>query len=146
MLTFLATDVPVGLSPILSLFIGMWKPELFHFLLNNPVSVMITASRDNREGWGLWQTRDHAARVKGKLRLSLSDFSREGGSTGRLPDFQKRSQNFTFFFERERVRQSVSGGGTERQADRESEAGSRLWAVSTESNVGLELTSRKIVT
>ena len=45
----------------------------------------------------------------------------------------------TFIFERERDRdrQSVSGGGTEREGDTESEAGSRLWAVSTEPDVGL---------
>ena len=40
-----------------------------------------------------------------------------------------------FIFER----QSVSGGGAEREGDTESEAGSRLQAVSTEPNAGLEL-------
>ena len=34
--------------------------------------------------------------------------------------------------------QSTSGGGAEREGDRESKAGSRLWAVSTEPNTGLE--------
>ena len=34
----------------------------------------------------------------------------------------------------------------EREGDAEFEAGSRLWAVSTESNVGLELTNHEIMT
>ena len=42
--------------------------------------------------------------------------------------------------ERERERDSMSGGGAEREGDTEWEAGSRLWAVSTEPNVGLEPT------
>ena len=42
--------------------------------------------------------------------------------------------------------ESVSGGGTEREGDTESEAGSRLWAVNTESGVGFELTDREIMT
>ena len=37
------------------------------------------------------------------------------------------------------------GGGAEREGDTESEAGSRLWAVSTEPNVGLELTNHEIM-
>ena len=49
---------------------------------------------------------------------------------------------FIYFLERER--QSVSGGGAER--DTQSEAGSRLWAVSTEPDEGPELTNQKIVT
>ena len=53
---------------------------------------------------------------------------------------------FIFIFERERERQHVSEGGTEREGDTESEAGSRLWAVSREPDVGLELTDRGIVT
>ena len=40
----------------------------------------------------------------------------------------------------------MSGGGAEREGDTESEAGSRLWAVSTEPNVGLKLTNHKIMT
>ena len=43
-------------------------------------------------------------------------------------------------------RRSVSGGGTEREGDTESEAGSRLPAVSTEPDVGLELTHCEIMT
>ena len=46
---------------------------------------------------------------------------------------------------RDRETQSMSRGGTERR-DTESEAGSRLWAVSTEPNAGLELTNCKIMT
>ena len=47
-----------------------------------------------------------------------------------------------FIFER----QSVSRGGEEREGDTESEAGSRLRAVSTEPNAGLELTNHEIMT
>ena len=49
-----------------------------------------------------------------------------------------------YFWDRER--QSMSGGGAEREGDTESEAGSRLWAVSTEPNAGLELTDCEIMT
>ena len=38
------------------------------------------------------------------------------------------------------------GGGAERAGDTESEAGSRLWAVSTEPDAGLEHTDREIMT
>ena len=40
----------------------------------------------------------------------------------------------------------MSGEGAEREGDTESEAGSRLQAVSTELDVGLELTNCKIMT
>ena len=40
----------------------------------------------------------------------------------------------------------MSGGGVAREGDTESKAGSRLWAVSTEPNVGLKLTSCEIMT
>ena len=49
---------------------------------------------------------------------------------------------FIYFWERE----SESGGGTEKQGDTESKAGSRLRAVSTEPDAGLELTSREMMT
>ena len=45
-----------------------------------------------------------------------------------------------------RQRQSMNGGGAEREGDTESEAGSKLWAISPEPDVGLELTNREIVT
>ena len=51
-----------------------------------------------------------------------------------------------FLRERERKRQSVSRGGAEREGDTESEAGSRLQAVSTEPHAGLKLTNCKIMT
>ena len=51
---------------------------------------------------------------------------------------------FIYFWDRER--QSMSGGGAEREGDTESEADSRLWAVSTEPDTGLELTDREIMT
>ena len=40
----------------------------------------------------------------------------------------------------------MSGGGAEREGDRESEAGSRLGAVSIEPNMGLEPMNREITT
>ena len=48
--------------------------------------------------------------------------------------------HFIYFWE------SASGRGGERERDTESEAGSRLWAVSTEPDVGLEPISREIMT
>ena len=40
----------------------------------------------------------------------------------------------------------MSRGGAEKEGDTESKVGSRLQAVSTEPDVGLELTSREIMT
>ena len=40
----------------------------------------------------------------------------------------------------------MDGGGAEREGDTESEAGSRLWAISPEPDAGLELADREIVT
>ena len=40
----------------------------------------------------------------------------------------------------------MNGGGSEREGDTESEAGSRLWAVSTDPDAGFELTDRAIMT
>ena len=40
----------------------------------------------------------------------------------------------------------MNRGGAEREGDTESETGSRLWAVSTEPNAGLELTDCEIMT
>ena len=51
---------------------------------------------------------------------------------------------FMFIFERER--QSTSGGGVDREGDTESDAGSTLWAVSTEPDTGLEPTNYEIMT
>ena len=48
--------------------------------------------------------------------------------------------------ERERERQSTSRGGADREGDTESEAGCRLWAASTEPDVGPELTNCEIMT
>ena len=45
-----------------------------------------------------------------------------------------------------RERQSSSGGGTEREGDTESKAGSRLQAVCTEPDAGLEPTNCEIMT
>ena len=55
-----------------------------------------------------------------------------------------------FIFERERERQTerqnTSGRRAEREGDTESKARSRLQAISTEPDVGLELTDHEIVT
>ena len=51
---------------------------------------------------------------------------------------------FIYFWHSER--QSLSWEGAEREGDTESEAGSRLWAVSTEPHAGLEPTDREIMT
>ena len=49
-----------------------------------------------------------------------------------------------YFWERDS--QSTSRGGAEREGDAESEAGSRLWTVNTEPEVGLKLTEGEIMT
>ena len=51
---------------------------------------------------------------------------------------------FIYFWERKR--QSMNRGGAEREGDTESKAGSRLWAVSTEPDMGLEPTNCEIMT
>ena len=51
-----------------------------------------------------------------------------------------------FIYFRERQRQNVNGLRAEREGDTEAEAGSRLWAVSTEPEAGLELTSHESIT
>ena len=51
---------------------------------------------------------------------------------------------FIYFWDRER--HSMSREGEEREGDTECEAGSRLWAVSTEPDAGFELTNCEIVT
>ena len=53
---------------------------------------------------------------------------------------------FLCLFLREGQRQRVTGGGAERVEDTECKAGSRLRAVSTEPDAGLELMNREIVT
>ena len=60
----------------------------------------------------------------------------------------RRISCFRKFFKRLflKERYSVMGGGAERQGDTESETGSRLRAVSTEPDTGLELTNQKIMT
>ena len=51
---------------------------------------------------------------------------------------------FNYFFERQRQR--TSRGGTEREEDTESEAGSKFQPVSTEPDEGLELTNHETMT
>ena len=48
--------------------------------------------------------------------------------------------------ERDRDRGWGGGVGAEREGDTQSEGGSRLWAVGTEPDTGLELTDCEIVT
>ena len=55
-------------------------------------------------------------------------------------------REFLMFYLFMRERQRVSRGGAEREGDTESEAGSRLRAVSTEPDTGLELMNHKILT
>ena len=50
-----------------------------------------------------------------------------------------------YFREREREREREQGWGREREGDKESEAGSRLRAVSTEPHAGLELKNHEIM-
>ena len=57
----------------------------------------------------------------------------------------KKNLTFIYYWETERHR-VWAGEGTERGGDTESEAGSRLWAVSTEPDVGLKLTNYEIMT
>ena len=51
---------------------------------------------------------------------------------------------FIYFWQGER--HSMNAGGAERQRERESEAGSTLWAVRTEPDTGLKLTDCEIMT
>ena len=53
---------------------------------------------------------------------------------------------FLIYFFGDRERQSMNGGGAEREGDTELETGSRLRAISPEPDAGLELTDREIVT
>ena len=48
--------------------------------------------------------------------------------------------------ERERERARMSGGGAKREGDTESKASSRLWAASTDPDVGLKSVNREIMT
>ena len=56
--------------------------------------------------------------------------------------FFKKKFFLTFIHSWDRERQSMNGGGSEREGDTECEAGSRVGAVSTEPDAGLELTNR----
>ena len=53
---------------------------------------------------------------------------------------------FIYFWDRERQTEHEQGRGREREGDTEFEAGSRLWAVSTEPDAGLELKDCEIMT
>ena len=51
-----------------------------------------------------------------------------------------------FIFERKKEMELEQGKGKEREGDIESKSGSRLWAVSTETDVGLEPMNHEIMT
>ena len=53
---------------------------------------------------------------------------------------------FNIYFLKDRVQVGGAGGSRKREGDTESEAGSRLHAVSTEPDMGLELTDSEIMT
>ena len=67
-------------------------------------------------------------------------------SEGKERDKPKHRLFNVYLFLRDRERQSASGGGAEKEGDREFEAGSGLRAVSTEPDAGLELMDCEIVT
>ena len=86
--------------------------------------------------------REDLLHVKEKVTLELVDLLM---LLTRLPS-SSVSCSVLFLMFIERQTQSMSGGGAEREGDTESEAGSRLQAVSTEPDVRLELTNREIMT
>ena len=65
-----------------------------------------------------------------------------------IHSFNTFKKNFFYiiYLLRDIERQSTSWGGAEREGDTESEAGSRLRAVSTDPDAGLKLTNREIMT
>ena len=63
-----------------------------------------------------------------------------GEGHGSFSFIKMKKKCFIYLWER------VSGGGAEREGDTESKTGSRLWAVSTEPDTGLELMNREIMT
>ena len=59
-----------------------------------------------------------------------------------MPAIKKKNVMFIYFWAREK--QSMSGGGTEREGDTESEAGSRLWAVRAQTHSGEIMTYAEV--
>ena len=57
-----------------------------------------------------------------------------------------KNKFFKIFFNIYSFLREKDRGGAEREGDTESEAGSRLWAVGTEPNTGLELMNHEIAT
>ena len=73
--------------------------------------------------------------------------SKSAGKQGSFFLFLIKKKNFfKYIFLRERQRRNMSRGRAEREGDTESEADSRLRAVSTEPDAGLNLTNREITT
>ena len=71
----------------------------------------------------------------------------EAGGHSKVSSFGKNKFFFNVYsFLSDRERQSMSGGGAESERDTDSEAGSRLRAVSPERDAGLELTKCEIMT
>ena len=92
--------------------------------------------------------------VSSACRSVFKEDQRQATSDGRSfsPPLKSLSTIFALIFNvylflRARERNSASGGGTEKEGDTESEAGSRLRrAVSTEPDAGLGPTNREIMT
>ena len=97
------------------------------------------------ESWRGRQGLDQAGPYKPYKRFwylsqeTLKDFKQENDMINLHPSFF-----LMFIFERQR--KSASRGAAEREGDTESEAGSRLSAVSTEPDTGLKPTNREIMT
>ena len=95
-------------------------------------------------GWGPFGGREEVlgcgVQVQLRLIVTLTASVRVPGGGPRHWDF---FLNLYLFL---RDRQSTSGGGTERDGDTESEAGSRPWGISTESDMGLDPMNREIMT
>ena len=83
----------------------------------------------------MWGSNPWAMRLWPELKLDIYQLSHPG-----TPNF------FYCLFLREKERQSASRREERTEGDTESEAGSRIWAVSTEPDAGLELTDREIMT
>ena len=91
------------------------------------------------QSWGSWEISWSAISHSLRHLLPFSRLERRSKLWSRvhLLLFKKKKLMFIYFWDRER--QSMSGGGAEREGDTESEAGSRLWTVSAEPTTALEL-------
>ena len=116
--------------------------------------LLLVGSRKFESTEGPWKARN------GSLISDLQLADRPASVTGTYLPWRQEAETFGrfnnsgfffFFFLNvyfifETGRDSMNGGGSEREGDTESETGSRLWAVSAEPNAGLELTDLEIIT